>query len=103
MKHITFNFCEPIVGVQRVRNVVFSEGEHTIACYNAIMRKRLVGALKDLQIKCKLADNGRIILLDDYRIVLDEYNLDEFYIVRGCDEMEILDSIDVFNCKEEYL
>ena len=72
MKHIIFNFVEPVVAIQRVRNEVFTEDEHTITCYNRTIRKRLYGALRDLQVNCKMDDNSHIILLDDCRIALEE-------------------------------
>ena len=94
MKHIIFNFVEPIVAIQRVRNEVFTEDEHTITCYNRTIRKRLYGALRDLQVNCKMDDNSHIILQDDCRIALEASNLNKFYVVRGYDDMQVLEAID---------
>lgn len=96
MKHLRFTFAEPIVGIQRVRNEVFTSDERTIVCYDYNMMHRICGVLRDLQVNCTMNSNSEIILGDDYHISLDASNLDEFYVVKGYDDMRVLDSIDVF-------
>ena len=100
MKHIRFTFAEPIVGIQRVRNEVYTSDEKTIVVYDCDMMEKILGVFDDLHIKYTV--NGawsEIILGDDFYVSLKMSNLDEFYVVKGHDSMRVLDSIDVF--KEE--
>lgn len=91
MKHIVFEFSEPIVAIQRVCNEVFPSGDRTITVYNYNMMHRIVNVLRDMYIECTMTSNSEIVLSDEYYIVID-INSDEFTIVRGNDDMKVLDA-----------
>lgn len=95
MKHIVFNFAEPIVAIQRVRNEVFPSDERVIAVFNYAMLRRIMNVLKDLHIECSILGGSQILLDEEYHIVCNAVD-DEFAIVKGKDEMRVLTSEQYF-------
>lgn len=90
MKHIVFSTSEMVLAIQRVRNFVYPANGDVIIVDHADWFTRICGLLKDLHIHFWTYKN-QIHLTNGYYILIDKANLDEFYISKGKDEMEILD------------
>lgn len=90
MKHVTFTVSEAVLAIARLRNYVFPTDDDVIVVNHADWFTRLCGLLKDEHIAFWTFKN-QIHLTNDYHIEIDVACLDEFYIVKGKDEMRILD------------
>lgn len=96
MKHVVFTTSEAVLAIQRVRNTVYpSTDADVIVVDQADWFTRICGLLKDLHVQF-WTYRDQIHLTGDYHVCIDNYNLDEFYITKGKDEMRILNEMEYY-------
>ncbi len=106
MKHIKFDFEEPVIAIERVPNKVFASHRRELSVINDFYADGIIRILNNAGIECRKlrrSSNGYVIIrfCGDYSLTYDSLDAKEIVVVKGNNLIYIADEFgNIADCED---